>query len=393
LLVLINNLFDGMKEKGALRANDWFTFILGGVLLFVSLNWLSCFTSISPGMSFYQFRHELGPYLGVFLVILSEGTRIKEWNRLVKTIYLAGIAVAALSIVLNLAFYPAPQEIKEAMIEAEIVRYYGGEGTIPVRAQYPFSHHNRLGFYLMCAALMVFIMRALFTENTKFRNLIGLSLIVPLAGMILTFTRGAAIAIIPAVLIVVVGPRWKNALWVGLLILFVLLFSPSSVRRHYLSIFQEETYTDKNSTVKTRFIAWSIAGRIIQDYPGLGIGYGWRNFEYLDNQYRRVGEREYPHCHNTWLEVVCEAGPPAGVVFVVTWLSLIIFMLKMVYSPNLVKEDKTIALGFIGLFVGVGLYMFSNYVLRYTLGMHVWILLALSLTWLLYTQDRTTKEQ
>jgi O-antigen ligase len=156
--------------------------------------------------------------------------------------------------------------------------------------------------------------------------------------------------------------------------------SPSSVQRHYLSIFHGETYVDENSTIHTRFVAWEMARDIIKDYPWMGIGYGWRNFEYLDRQYRMVEDLEFSHCHNTWLQAACEAGIPSLLSLLAVWISLLVLLLLGARAMPARSPQRRQFVSLVGLFSGIAIYMLSNYVLRYTSGTLIWILLALALT-------------
>lgn len=353
----------------------WFKFSFYGMLFLMGLQFLSSFSGVSPEMSFYHFRHELGLYMALFLVALFTVTTLSRFRGYLRLIVIVGLVVAVISILENVLYYSGVVSIRDFLLEHEFIRTYLGERIKPVRSQFPFYHHNRLGFYLVSIVFFVIAFRGI--ESKRFwSRWYPAAMVIPAIGLVVTFTRSAVVACLGGLLIIFLLSRWYRIIGLILIIGIFLVAAPQSVRNHYLTIFQETTYRESDSTAYGRLVAWDIAREIIIQYPFMGIGYGWRNFEFIDKSTTR--QFIYSHCHNSYLEIACESGILAMFVFVFSYLSIIVLYVKAWLRMPPIPVRKTV-IAWTGLLCAIGLYMFTNYIFRYSLGVFMWILLAVTL--------------
>lgn len=391
ILVLLNNLRFSLSNKFPPVFRLLFNISLFGFIGFIGVSVLSFFSSISPDTSFYMFRHELGFYIVIFLVALNTLESRKDLKRFLLVLYFTGITVGVIAIAENVLYYIGGESIKNALIEHEFIREYFGHEVVPVRSQYPFEHHNRLGYYLLSVVFLT-IAAGYTIADRKRRHWVNASALIPITGMFLTYTRGAVGAFFPAFFLLLILTRWRNLIWCVVIVLVLVLVTPAPVRKHYVSIFESKTYFQENSNAYTRLMAWKIAANIIRDYPYLGIGYGWKNFRWLNPYYLTIEDVQYSHCHNTYLEVGCETGVVGMVSILSAYFSLFAQLIIVVFTRVFEKTQRRIALSLCALFLATAIYMLTNYIFRYGAGMFIWFLFGLSLAFVHILFKKTPEE-
>ena len=374
IVILLCSLPKGFLPNLSYPYKIWFKLSFFGMLFLMGLQFISSFSGISPEMSFYQFRHELGLYIALFFVAIFTVTTLPRVRGYLLIMVFIGLVVGIISSIENLLYYIGGESIRHFLFEHEFIRTYLGERIKPVRSQFPFYHHNRLGFYLVSIVFLVIAFRG-FLSKRSWTRWYPAAAVIPAAGLILTFTRSAVLACIGGVLIMFLLTRWYRLIGLVLIIIIFLIAAPRSVQKHYLTIFQEATYRSSDSSAYGRLVGWDIAREIILQHPFMGIGYGWRNFEVMNRIY--PGQFIYSHCHNSYLEIACESGILAMFVFVFSYLSLIVLHIRVWLRMPPLPVRKTV-IAWIGLLCAIGLYMFTNFILRYSTGMFTWILLAIS---------------
>lgn len=362
-----------------------FQIALAGLMLFVVLNVLSAFAGTNPGASFLVFRNELALYTAIFLVILNYVENFTHLKRLILTLYFVGLLVSLVAISENILFYLGDYTVKRTLLRFEYVSPFFRETINPVRSQYPFEHHTQLGFFLLCSVLIT--VPVYFMTKTRYtRRWVGLSSVLPILGMALTHTRSSMIALIFALILVLSLTRWRSLVWLMLFLVLLFEFAPSAVRQNYLSLFRRENYRENVFSAYLRFISWDFAQKIIKTYPQLGIGYGERNYEFPKFKYfaEKTGSirDEGVISRNTYLQIVCESGVVSGLSFIISFISLIILLLGTYLKTELPVLYRRISASLLGLMTGIATFMLTNYVLNYSSGMLVWVIFALSLSFI-----------
>jgi O-antigen ligase len=145
--------------------------------------------------------------------------------------------------------------------------------------------------------------------------------------------------------------RVRNLILVGIAVVPLLIFSPSSPLHRFL----HPDYSDREST-ENHITAWKAGIRMIGTHPILGIGLG--NFKPMMHLYVPPGTAWSTIAHNTFLEVAAELGLPALGIFagilVFTYRSLGKAGRRARLAGDRVMYLATVGLqaGFVGYLVG-----------------------------------------
>ena len=177
-------------------------------------------------------------------------------------------------------------------------------GKISGRVTATFDNPNILAVYLLAVCVIAFG----FFINAKQRSrraLYALSFILSLAALILTWCRGAWLALlitIPTYLILRFMRRPGILLSLLFLIPCALLLMPSAMQDRLLSIFNLA-----DSSIAYRLSIFRSSLSMLGDNLFLGIGLGADNFYGRFAPYAEEGVIA-PHSHNLLLQIGCEAG-------------------------------------------------------------------------------------
>ncbi len=131
------------------------------------------------------------------------------------------------------------------------------------------------------------------------------------AGLVMTYSRGAALGLLAVFLLIMAHSQRK----IGVLLAAVILTFPAV----YLA---GDSYTERLKTIEaptqeasanSRVEYWGVALRMAAAYPVLGVGFGAENQQRLMASY--IGEDDSHVIHNTYLQVLVDSGIPALAVF------------------------------------------------------------------------------
>jgi O-antigen ligase len=139
----------------------------------------------------------------------------------------------------------------------------------------------------------------------------GGCLLLTLFAVMLCQSRGGTLALGAAFLYLVARSRrrFRNLMLVGVLVVPLMVISPSSPLRRFM----HPGRTDRQSN-EYHITAWKAGLRMIRTHPLFGIGLG--NFKYMMRWYVPAGTDWSSIAHNTFLEVAAEMGLPTLGVFV-----------------------------------------------------------------------------
>jgi putative inorganic carbon (HCO3(-)) transporter len=206
--------------------------------------------------------------------------------------------------------------------------------SITSRAYSTFANPNVYAVFLIVTS--VFSLVYLFEDNKPFiRILYAVCALLNLTAMLLTWTRGAwlALVITAAALLIIKSRSIPKALLIPLALIpvAILLILPAEFIQRFLSIFGAQ-----DSSVATRLSIWRSSLAMLRDnlFFGVGVGEGSFTEEFLF--YAEDGVTA-PHSHNLFLEIGCQAGIFALLLF----LLLIAVRIRHLasYSP-LVKRSS-----------------------------------------------------
>ncbi len=192
-----------------------------------------------------------------------------------------------------------------------------------------FLHNpNVLACYLVLCLPLLF---ALLTEGRNGRGRRIFSLLLLVAALVFTWSRGAWVALFMALLLFVLLAAKKPFRWffgLGLLLPNLLLFAPDSVARRISSIFSVFGGSI-DSSVYYRFKIWRSSLLLFFDNLWGGIGVSPENFQKSYLPYAVSGAEVAEHSHNLFLQI----GIEMGVFALAAFLLLLVFALRKVLSP------------------------------------------------------------
>lgn len=207
-------------------------------------------------------------------------------------------------------------------------------GAIVHRVTAGFAHPNALGGFLV--QLVPFVIAGLLLSR-RGRGYYALALALALAGIYLSFSRSAVVALLLVPFFFVGGRR---ILVVTPLIALLVLFATPDLSRERFA-----TLTQSGAEFATRSEIWRTAGSLWTENPVIGVGLGQFPDAYAE---ARIPGKEYlpntalqppPHAHNVFLQSLSEQG-------VVGTLALVAVLLAALRTALRLRrvEDHTLSL-------------------------------------------------
>jgi len=245
-------------------------------------------------------------YFAWFIVVISVFNKKKHWNRILNATLIVSLLISlyAISQRLGLSF----------TFEAGLQRVNGTIGNASYLATYMLFH--------LFIAMIFFIERA----GIKWKLFYFLIFIIDLLVLILTGTRGAILALMFSVVILVVLilwlKMWKSKAFKIILAFCIIFFigigilyafkNTGFVQGNYW--FKRFTnYSLQDNTIKTRFLAWEWGMKGFKD--NLLLGVGPENFQNVFNQYFEGefynysrNEVWFDRAHNTLVDMASMIG-------------------------------------------------------------------------------------
>lgn len=341
--------------------------------------WLGLASACSPAVetAWKLYGRELCLYTGLFSIIASSTERQRELTQpfLRGAAAAAALTVAGMLLVagaFELGLLPGPLVQKLSWIRLNPV-----DPSSPWHLQFPFSHHNRAGYFAMCASFLL-PCAALGIWRVPVGWAFGLG-ILALTAAVFTLTRGAVLGI--AVGGTVAGIVLTRRLRPGHLIAGTLVVGicaalvVSSPRRvahwtHWLAF--DQPVKPGTSSVASRVIIQSTAMALFEERPFLGWGYGYEVFE-------KIVQKKYPgvaasvegasHPHNHWIEQGFGGGVPALVFFLSFTVARLLALGRSAWQHRgrWSLMATTLAL-WLGLEFAIQFYGLTNTALRRNLG-------------------------
>lgn len=239
--------------------------------------------------------------LSYFLVSnITVNRRLAE--NAVKVIIFSSIPTAIYGIILYFVSPTHPEWIDPAFAS-----------DISSRAYSTFGNPNIYAVFLIAATVFSFA----FTVDKTHKKLFviyALAFILNVTALILTWSRGAWIAILmSAISFAIIRSRRtpKILLVIALMLPVSLLFIPSEVISRFLSSFNLS-----DSSIISRLSIWRSSIKMFLDNIFIGVGIGDEAFS---EEFLKYAEDSVtaPHSHNLFLELGCEVGIFALILFIV----------------------------------------------------------------------------
>jgi len=171
------------------------------------------------------------------------------------------------------------------------------------RAYSVFGNPNVLAAYL----LMVLPLAATagWISSGGWRVLLGICWICAMLCLVLTFSRGAWVAMAASGLALSVLLERKLLPWLLVVCLLALLISPSAraLRQRVHTMF-----TLQDSSTRYRVTVWRESLRMLSDYWMSGVGLGYQSFRRVYPAYMLDRTKDPYHAHSLYLELAVELG-------------------------------------------------------------------------------------
>lgn len=277
-------------------------------------------------------------------------------NNLQKIIYLKDIKHLIISLFLFQATIGTIQAITNSNFGA-LNQYFGpGEGSVEnwflyvetkfQRVQGTLISPNSLSCWLLI--FLPFFLVSYLIDKRKFSRILYLSLLIwGVIILLLTYSRGAWIAFIVGLLIVILTLRKKVSLWkqewrnvlLAIIIFLILIFIFFNIFESILDFYSYRLkYHDKSLAKRIDYIKASF--KILIGHPFFGIGCDnfqkvVHHLDFYSYQYFRSD------IHNIYLLIASENGIISGIIFILIFYNLIIIMIKKIRN---IKSQQSIEL-------------------------------------------------
>lgn len=294
--------------------------VISPLRLVIAAGLIALFAS---GARLGTFRTRIDIAVGVLLVVATAGILLRHWpssplRELVVEIAACYLAVGvrrrhseswtAVS-VLALVAVAAAGAVAVAQVSNQTPTGFCGGGFLGnvacghgavIRAEGTFDNPNELAAFLLLLAPVATCAITVVTERLTRAVLIGLA-VLGWAAVLTTFSRGAYVAMVVAVVLIAGARRWLPQLTrTQLTVLItggaVVLAASGGV----LAILSRH-----DASMSARGLAWTAAVRLALRHPVLGVGLGRAGTAISAN----VGE-QFAHAHNLWLNWLVETGVP-----------------------------------------------------------------------------------
>ena len=223
------------------------------------------------------------------------------------------------------------------------------------------------------------------TLKSKSRYVVGVVFVITTVGTIYNGTRGAWLAILLSIVIVVflyIREKTKALAVILALVMGVCLMVGNidwmSSRAHTIM------NPSADNSANERLLLWESARNMATDYPITGVGYGCFGKNYQDKYilpnavYRDLG-----HAHSNFFHVLGENGYPGAVAVCFWWFGTIVYCIK-----GWIKYNNIGYLTILAIFLGVMLQGVTEYTMGDSIVMKLfWFGVGLSYQWIKLNTD------
>ncbi len=355
------------------------------------------------GMGFFQewIRRPDKFFLGIFLgwFWLSYAFRLQPYGYNEWVAFTVGPLIYILFSFVNVG--SITQKYQSAA--AWFVTFLSGGISLHALVVFLFQHLSRLSglfrgdevFVTYPNTMAMFLLAALpfqiylFWDNTGFKQKRGMFfrviaavvLVVNLMALILTFSRGAFLALLITaffcVILALIFKKWRQILITGLVagLAFGLALGWNELHRAFQPVelaqqvpltedlagrFSDKNHSaDQSSDERLQF--WIGAWRLIQIHPWFGVGSDGFRFQYPQIQAELLATSTHPH--NLFLKLAAENGVPAVVFFALFLLVLVVLITrKILYKRGLENQSERFFLSVLfAAFMAMNLHLLVDY--------------------------------
>jgi len=289
---------------------------------------------------------------------------LAEWLRLLSifALFLSGFLLVDTQLELK-------RLVKVAVLSALIpgffalYQYFTDTGlTVPLEGIYnriygTFAHPNLFAYYLVLVSVLAAYLLGASRKKFVADQIFFLPLVFFLALLVLTFTRGAWLALV-LVMFIVGLIKFRKFLVVGLVaILFAYIFV-TPINNRVNDLFSRNPY----GSISWRIKLWTDSLAYVGDNRLLGYGTGLASELILEKRGEAYGSSDP---HNDYLKIALENGL-IGLFFYAALLIALVYRLLAAYLAGRGSEIKILALILFGLTISFIIMGFADNILRNT---------------------------
>jgi len=321
ITVLLSRALSG-KEVFYRTFLDWKLYVYSLVSL------IAVITGVVFGVDKLNILLEFKSYTLYVVYVFILGTVIREWRQLN---YLVGL-------ILIMSLIP---------VVYALMGVFDIEN--PVAERLEVVHWGPLNIYMGYIVPLFFLAIYCFfkTRRIWLKVALGVYLGVVTYSIFLSQTRSAWIALaVGIVLFTIVGRR---KIFIGVivsLIFAILAYAPlgekagSVAKRRMI----EETFLSPDHSLRTRYESWETAWSVFKRYPVTGTGWGSFFIELDDGQLSSRSLHFLPRWHNSYLEILSQAGLLGLISFLLVWYTLLTRAFKEILKRSSTDQELLIGL-------------------------------------------------
>jgi O-antigen ligase/tetratricopeptide (TPR) repeat protein len=336
--------------------------LLWSALAFTVWMGVATIFSVDPIKSFWSNFERMEGYITVlhlFAVFVVMGAVLpvqNMWKRFFQTSVVAGtlMALYAFAQVLHLfGFAPSSQS--------------------GARADGYFGNATYLAVYMLFNIFITLFLLIRDRRSTTMQSLYGVALVLQLAALYFTETRGSILGLLGGLFIGALyitirgqGKEWqwfRRASWVTIGVIVLLIGSfvalrNSSVVRNSSALGRLASISLQDATTESRFLIWHVAYEGFRERPV--TGWGQENFNFVFNKYYPPQmynqEQWFDRAHNQFIDWLIAGGLPAFLLYI----SLFGFALWAIVRSQLSVPEQAVFMGLLAGYAFNNMFVFDN---------------------------------
>ena len=238
--------------------------------------------------------------------------------------------------------------------------WFQEEGLVFQGRFYGFQSHPLHSGALYCLSALCALSFLLYDDIRAERRLfLAAALLILALGVFLTKSRSYYLGLAAGAGLLLAFKSWKT-LFIGALAAGILVIVVATIDSDFKDRVNTLRAGRMDDSAKIRLNLWKAAGKMIEDHPLAGVGYGKWKVNILDYSQEFPGwdldKASFAHAHNSYLMIAAETGIPGLVLILTFWIFLLKEQFKnlrtrMNASPGRAWTFATIA-GIAALLVG-----------------------------------------
>ncbi len=244
--------------------------------------------------------------------------------------------------------------------------------TMPGRVYSFFDNPNTFANVIVFFAPLMLTL-TIYAPKKWTKVVFGLSFLMAVAALLMTFSRGAWLAFAASIAIVVMILRPRLIPLFVVVVIVMIPFLPDSILNRIVTIF-----VGGDSSINSRAYIYTAMYDLIRDYPLSGVGLGAGAVKKVAD-YGGYYQAHFPfvHAHSIYMEIWAESGIMAIVSFILTIFFGLKKGIKTVRSGGASPLIKGVGAGCVGGISGAMIFGLTDYAWYYPRVMvFFWILMA-----------------